>query len=128
MDEAEQLTRDRRLYHLHAATFIVGLFGLIGAAALSAMTVPRVAIWIAVGFAAILSISGVLAIIVKRTLFSKRAEDTQGFDFEGYPGDAIETPGLWSGDYAPYANAVAPYTVLLVGLVFLALLLTWALR
>ena len=128
MDEAKKLARDRRLYHLHAATFILGFLGMVGTEAVPQIFVPGVAHWLAAGFAAIFTTSGVLAIIVQRTLFSKRAEDTRGWDFEGHPGDAIETPGLWTTDYAPFTNATAPYAVLLVGLVCFALFLTLALR
>jgi hypothetical protein len=129
MDEAQRLARDRRLYHLHAATLLVGFFGLLASLALTEIIYPRVALWLAIGFAAVLIVSGVLAIMVKRTMFSKDAEDTHGFDFEGHPGDALETPGIWTGNLnAYYTNAVAPYTVLLVGLGFFGFLLFWALR
>jgi hypothetical protein len=129
MDEARALARDRRLYHLHAATLLVGVFGMIASVGLTEIIIPRVALWLAAGFAAVLIVSGVLAIIVKRTLFSKDAEDTHGFDFEGHPGDALETPGIWTTNLNPYfTNAVAPYTVLLVGLIFFVLFVFGALR
>jgi hypothetical protein len=128
MREAKQLSKDRRRYHLHAATFLIAVLGLLGTLVLAKAVEPRVASWIGAGFAALLAISGVFAIAVERTLFSKRAEDTEGFDLEGYPGDAIETPGLWSTDYAPFANLFAPYLVLAVGLLFCAGFVFFALR
>jgi hypothetical protein len=128
MNEPDELARDRRLYHLHAATLIVGFFGLIGTMILDGVFVPRVTIWVAMGFSVLIAVSGVLAIIVKRTLFSKQADDTDGLDFEGHPGDAIETPGIWSGNLSPkYTNTFAPVGVLFLGLAFFGFFLWWAL-
>jgi protein-S-isoprenylcysteine O-methyltransferase Ste14 len=125
VDEAEQLARDRKRYHLHAITFVIGLLGWSGIGVLSAIIEPGPLTWLMVAFSAVLVASGVFAIAVKRTVLSKRANDSDDDD----PGDALVTPGIWSGDLWPsFSNAVAPYAVLLVGLALLGFSLIWALR
>lgn len=52
----------------------MGLGGLSGSTALTAVIDTRVAMWFAAVFAAVLAVSGALAITVKRTVFSKRAQ------------------------------------------------------
>ena len=129
MDEADAFAQDRRRYHLHAITFFVGLGGLSGSTALTAVIDARVAMWFAAVFAAVLAVSGALAITVKRTVFSKRAQDTDGLDVDGDPGDAITTPGLWSGDVWPwFTNATAPWAVLVAGVGFFGFFVWWALH
>jgi hypothetical protein len=76
MDEAERLPRDRRLYHLHAITVMVGLGGV--------------------------SVTGAL----------HRAIDA----------DAAPWVLMF------FANAVAPYALLFVGLAFVAFWTWWVLR
>jgi hypothetical protein len=128
MHEVDAFARDRRRYKLHAATALIGMIGWLGTAALSNMIVPAARAWVLVGFAVLLVVSGALAISVGRTLISKSAHETHGLDLEGDPGDAMSTPGLASLNLLPGAtNAMAPYGLLIIGLVFLALSLMWAL-
>ena len=67
--------------------------------------------------------SGVLAVLARRTLFSNRAtDDLAGVDPYETSGDAVDTPGLWTLDTWPsFRNATAPYCVLAVSLLPLAL-------
>jgi hypothetical protein len=124
VDEAEQLALDRRRYHLHAITFVVGVSGWAGIGLLSAIIETGPLTWVMVAFSVVLVASGVFAIAVKRTILSKRVDDTHDDD----PGDALATPGIWSGDLWPFfSNAVAPYALLLVGVALLGLSMTWAL-
>jgi hypothetical protein len=129
MNEHEAFAKDRRRYHAHAITCIVGLVGLSSSPVLANIVDDRVALWLGIAFAATLAASGALAISVGRTIFSKRAEETKGLEHEGDPGDAIESPGLWSFDLWPwFSNAVAPYALLSTGAVFVVVLLFFALR
>ena len=76
MNEVKAFAKDRRLYHLHAATFIIGFLGILAAVPMTQIVLdPRVAAWFGVGAAVVFTISGVLAVAVKRTMFSKSAEE-----------------------------------------------------
>ncbi|MEM6995819.1 MAG: hypothetical protein AAF721_35240 [Myxococcota bacterium] len=126
----EHLGRDRRLYHLHAATFLVGVGGLVLTVVLAGAFEDWVGAALFAGFGLVLVVSGIAAIKVGRTLLSKRVdEDLPGLDPYDDDGDALMSPGLWSLDLWPSSsNATAPWAVLMVGLVFAALGSYWCYR
>ena len=127
MNEVDAFAEDRRRYRIHAATALVALPGLPLCGFLARIIDDRVVVWIALGFAVMLAVSGAFAISVKRTIFSKRADDTKGLELDADPGDALYTPGLWTFDLFPWvSNAVAPYGILASGLVGSILLLVYA--
>jgi hypothetical protein len=121
MDEAEIFARDRSRYRLHAATFLIGVGGWAATVASAGFLVPAARGWLLVGFAAVLTFSGVLAIVVKRTLFSKHVSESH----TDSDGDALMTASVHT-DLSPFVtNAVAPYAVLAVGVILLVFSATW---
>lgn len=113
MDEAEAFARDRRRYRLHGATFLVGIGGWVVTMAASSFLLPVARVGASIVFAVVFTISGVLAISVKRTIFSKLVSESD----TDSDGDALVTPGIHTGDLSPFvANAIAPYAVLASGL------------
>lgn len=126
MTEVEEFAKDRRRYRIHAVTALVALPGLPLCAWLPRVLDAKVVVWIAFALAVTLTISGAFAISVKRTIFSKRADETHGLELDGDHGDAIFSPGLRTLDLWPwFSNAVAPYALFATGLVFSVLLLLW---
>jgi hypothetical protein len=124
--DPEQLKRDRRRFHAHTATFLLGLGGWLFLAAFERLFVAAAVPWLLVGFSALVVTSGVLAILVKRTFMSGPLE-VEGSGPYAELGDALTTPGLHTLNLTPgYARATAPYAVLGVGLVMLALSGYWA--
>lgn len=113
MDEAEAFARDRRRYRLHAATFLIGIVGLTATAASSGFLMPMARVALLVGFSTVLTISGVLAVLVKRTMFSKLPSESH----TDSDGDALFPEGFESSDLSRRANDIlAPYAVLATGI------------
>lgn len=125
--DAETLRRDRRRFHAHTATALIGFFGWLGVVALERLILHAVIPWLLVGFSLVALASGVLAVMVKRTFMTGPVEPEEGDDPYADVGDALGSPGLHGLDLAPaYTRAVAPYGVLGVGLTLLALSVYWA--
>lgn len=126
MPEAAALQRDRRRFHAHTATALLGIAGWLMVAAFHRIIVPAVIPWLLVASSLLLTASGVLAIMVQRTFISGPVEVTDDGPYADQ-GDALATPGLHTLDLAPaYTRAVAPYGLFLVGLSFLGLSIYWA--
>lgn len=126
MNEVEEFAKDRRRYRIHAVTALVALPGLPLCAWLPRVLDVNVVVWLAFGFAVMMTVSGAFAIAVKRTIFSKRADETRGLELDGDHGDAIFSPGLRTLDLWPwFSNAVAPYALFATGLAFSVGLLLW---
>ena len=127
MGEVEEFAKDRRRYRIHAVTACVALPGLPLCTWLPRVLDVKAVVWIAFGFAVLLTVSGAFAISVQRTIFSKRADETRGLELDGDHGDAVYSPGLRTLNLWPwFSNAVAPHAMFAVGLVFSALLLLWS--
>jgi hypothetical protein len=121
------MQRDRRRFHAHAATGLLGMIGWPAVAALERLFVPAVIPWLLIGFSLLLTASGVLAIMVQRTFITGPVELEDDNDPHDGVGDALTTPGIHTLDFAPsVTRAVGPYAFLAVGLGFLALSGYWA--
>lgn len=123
----EELRRDRQRFHAHTATFLLGVAGWLFVLVFHALIVKAVIPWLLVVFSVIMIASGVLAISVGRTFISGPAGDEGPSAPYGDLGDALGTPGIHTFDLVPsYNRAVAPYTILGLGLALLALSGYWA--
>lgn len=119
MPEAAALQRDRRRFHAHTATALLGIAGWLMVAAFNRIIVAALIPWLLIASSLLLTASGVLAIMVQRTFISGPVEVTDDGPYADQ-GDALATPGLHTLDLAPaYTRAVAPYAFFLVGLGFL---------
>lgn len=126
--DLEALRSDRRRYYAHAATFFIGILGLVFSLAFGAIVQQWLLPWLLVFFSAVLVASGVLAVSVSRTLFSGRATSLGPPDPYEEDGDALFRPGIWTLDFWPsFTSATGPYAVLGVGMAFFFLFLYVAL-
>ena len=126
MPEAAALQRDRRRFHAHTATALLGIAGWLMVAAFNRIIVAALIPWLLIACSLLLTASGVLAIMVQRTFISGPVEVTDDGPHADQ-GDALATPGLHTLDLAPaYTRAVAPYAFFLVGLGFLGGSIYWA--
>jgi hypothetical protein len=124
--EAATLRRDRRRFHAHAATGLLGFLGWLAVIGLERLFVDAIIPWLLVGFSLLLCVSGVLAIMIGRTFLTGPADPGDGTDPYADVGDALGSPGIHTLDFNPaYTRAVAPYAHLLIGLCFLALSCYW---
>lgn len=122
MGDAQVLERDRKLFRLHSATFVGGIVGLVCTILFAMAFKPWVFPWLLVGSSSALLLSGIVAVKIKRTLLTKRAEfDDPGLDAYGEDGDGLNMAGLITGDAWPwFTNTNATWGVLIVGAVFTA--------
>lgn len=119
--DPEALRRDRRLYHIHTATALIGFLGILGIFPLERMIVASVIPWLFVGFSLPIVASGVLAIKIKRTFITGLTELDPDVDPHDV-GDALTTPGMQTLDFAPAKDrAAGPYAILFFGLIVLVL-------
>ncbi len=129
-DEADVLAADRRRFRAHSATFIAGVFGWVVVGGLTGigMLAYWAAPWLFIFASLSLVVSGVLAIRLGRTMFSRPIDpELGGLDPYASDGDAFVSEGLWTGNLWPsFSEAGAPVAVLVVGVVFLALSSWWA--
>lgn len=129
MTDVAAFARDRRRYHAHTVTGLIGILGWFLTPALLRMLVHAVIPWLLLGFSLLLTASGVLAILVQRTFLTGTVDpddDNPGDPYAGV-GDALATPGMHSLDFAPgKTRAAGPYAFLAAGLGTLALSGYWA--
>lgn len=123
------MKRDRLLYRAHVATFLIGVLGVVIVCLVTvtgsiALTLSSALIVVA---SLLVAVSGVLAMIVKRTLFTPKADAALGaLDSYESDGDSLMANGAWQLDlWGNYTRATTPLAILLVGLVFMGLGIAW---